>query len=133
MVEIILKILTSKWASRVIFSLSIIINFILFSSLYSTNSELNIVKKRNETLEEGLLDYKTRDSIRESEIANWQRLTNEKQRSLNEETAKRIEVENKLVKVTKDKWESKKFTGNCKNDIGLLRDHALKLKENRYD
>lgn len=133
MVEIILKILTSKWASRVIFSLSIIINFILFSSLYSTNSELNIVKKRNETLEAGLLDYKTRDSIRESEIANWQRLTNEKQKTLNEETAKRIEVENKLIKVTKDKWESKRFTGDCKSDIGLLRDHALKLKENRYD
>nr|DAY41605.1 MAG TPA: hypothetical protein [Caudoviricetes sp.] len=133
MVEVILKIITSKWASRFILAISLFANIILFSNLYQSNKELDIVKKRNETLEAGLIEYKAKDSIRESEIANWQRLTNEKQKILNEETAKRIEVENKLVKVTKDRWESKKFTGECKNDIGLLRDHALKLKENRHD
>lgn len=133
MIEILIQILTSKWASRLLIITSLVANVILATNFVTTSSELKHTIKRNETLEAGLLEYKTKDSIRESEIANWQRLTNEKQKSLNEETAKRIEVENKLVKVTKDRWESKKFTGECKNDIGLLRDHALKLKENRHD
>ena len=133
MIEILIQILTSKWASRLLIITSLVANVILATNFVTISSELKHTIKRNETLEAGLLEYKTKDSIRESEIANWQRLTNEKQKSLNEETAKRIEVENKLVKVTKDRWESKKFTGECKNDIGLLRDHALKLKENRHD
>lgn len=133
MVEVILKIITSKWASRFILAISLFVNIILFSNLYQSNKELDIAKKRNETLEAGLIEYKAKDSIRESEIANWQRLTNEKQKSLNEEIAKRMETESKLVKITKNRWESKKFTGDCKNDIGLLRDHALKLKEDRND
>ena len=101
MVELALKIITSKWASRVIFTVSLIANVLLGSNLYQTNTELKVAQKRTESLSNELIEVKAKDSIRESEIAKWQRLTNEKQQSLNEETAKRIEIENKLAKTAK--------------------------------
>lgn len=131
MIELALKAITSKWTGRVIFVLSLGLNIFLGSNLYQTNTELKIAIKRTESLENELIDVKAKDSIREAEIAKWQRLTNEKQQSLNEETAKRIEIENKLAKTAKTRWEHKKFTGDHKADINILRDHALKLKEDK--
>lgn len=131
MVDLALKIITSKWASRVIFTVSLIANILLGSNLYQTNTELKVAQKRTESLSNELIEVKAKDSIRESEITKWQRLTNEKQQSLNEETAKRIEIENKLAKTAKTRWEHKKFTGDHKADINILRDHALKLKEDK--
>lgn len=113
--------------------ISLVANIILTTSFITTSSELKHTIKRNETLEAGLLEVKAKEAIRESEIANWQRLTNEKQKILNEETAKRIEAESKLLKSAKKSWDSKNFTGDAKADIGILRDHALKIKEVRND
>lgn len=131
MIELALKAITSKWVSRIALIISLILNAFLGSNLYQTNAELKVAQKRTESLSNELIDVKAKDSIRESEIAKWQRLTNEKQQSLNEETAKRIEIENKLAKTAKTRWEHKKFTGDHKADINILRDHALKLKEDK--
>lgn len=131
MIELALKAITSKWTGRVIFILSLGLNIFLGSNLYQTNTELKVAQKRTESLSNELIEVKAKDSIREAEIAKWQRLTNEKQQSLNEETAKRIEIENKLAKTAKTRWETKKFTGDNKSDINILRDHALKLKEDK--
>ena len=58
MVELALKIITSKWASRVIFTVSLIANALLGSNLYQTNTELKVAQKRTESLSNELIEVK---------------------------------------------------------------------------
>lgn len=127
-----LTVLKSKtWLGWIIAGLLAISLSITYTDNRKLSNQLDYAVKQTEQLSKRILECEAREHIRETEIAKWKAISNEKQEKLNIEVANRLKVEDDLKSQITKKWDNQKFPTSCEKGIDLLRQHAIQLKGKR--